>query len=617
MKKYLTIIFSTLCFFAGAQTPYPAAPPPPASINSIEYFIDNNPDFGSGTALTGFVSSANINGFNGTVSLSALPAGFHRIYFRSKDADGKWSLTGNAFFDNYTVPVYATTPAPAGAITGIEYFIDGNPNFSGGTALTGFISSANISGFNGTVNLGALPMGFHRIYFRSKDADEKWSLTNNTFFDNYTVPVYNIASPAPVNIVQLEYFIDNNDLGFGNCTQIPVTPGTDIANLNASINITGLPAGVHRLFIRSKDADGKWTLTNFSLFNNSSTPSYPAAPAPVTNIVQAEYFLDNNDLGFGNCTQIPVTPGTDIANLNVNINVTAMVPGVHRLHIRSKTSDGKWSLTNFSVFDNSSVQNYPSAPAPAPAISNMEYYIDSDPGFGNATALTVPGNTGDISNYAVSLNLSGSLSTGTHYLYIRSKQNPWSLTTVIPFDVSGGALPLQWSYVRAQVINNQTLVSWATEQEVNTSTFEIEHSMDGIHFTKAGEVAAAGNSTVIKKYSFTHLHPAGGFNFYRIKQTDLNGRFTYSAIVKVLNNTATQTVIAPNPVTDILNIVEPGTAFIKTLEVYDSKGALVMRKNINADVQVYSLPVAALSSGNYVLKISYKTISKTLLFIRQ
>lgn len=617
MKKYFTIISGLLYCIAGAQTPYPAAPPPPAAINGIEYFIDNNgPGFGNATALTGFVSSTNISNFNGTVNLGTLPMGFHRIYFRSKDADGKWSLTANAFFDNYTAPVYAAAPPPASAINSIEYFVDGNPDFGSGTALTGFASSVNINGFGGTVNLGTLPMGFHRIYFRSKDADGKWSLTNNAFFDNYTVPVYNTTPPAATSIVQLEYFIDNNDLGFGNCTPIPVTPGADIAGLVANVNITALPPGVHRLFIRSKNADGNWALTNFSIFNNSSTPPYPAAPAAVTNIVQAEYFIDNNDLGFGNCTQIPVTPNTNIANLNVNVNVTALVPGVHRLFIRTKTTDGIWSLSNFSVFDNSSVQPYPAAPAAAPAISNMEYYIDTDPGFGNATALTVPGNTGDISNYAVDLSLPGSLTGGTHYLYIRSKQNPWSLTTVIPFDVSGGALPLLWSYVKAQVLNNQTLVSWATEQEMNTSRFEIEHSVDGIRFTKVGEVAAAGNASTVSKYSFTHVQPAGGFNFYRIKQTDRNGSFKYSATVKVLNNTFTQTTIAPNPVTTFLNIVQPASTFVHSLEVYDSKGALVMRKNIGADIQVYSLPVAALNGGNYVLKINYKTTSKSFVFMK-
>jgi len=617
MKKYLIITGWLVCNFAYAQTLYPTAPPAAGVITDIEYFIDGNPAFGSGTALTGFSSSTNISGYNGTVNLTALPQGFHRIYFRSRDAAGKWSLSNNAFFDNYSVPVYSAAPIAAGAITDIEYFIDANPGFGSGTALTGFTTSSNINNYNGTVNLGALPTGFHRIYFRSKDANGKWSLTNNSYFDNYSVPVYNTAPAAFSNIVQLEYFIDNNDLGFGNCTPIAITPNTNIADLNANINVTGLPAGVHRLFIRSKDANGRWSLTNFSVFDNASAVPYPGAPAPVTNIVQVEYFLDNNDLGVGNCTQIPVTPNTNIVNLNANVNVSGLVQGVHRLYIRSKDVSGKWSLTNFSVFDNSSTPPYPNAPAAATSIGNMEYFIDTDPGFGNATAMTVPGNTGNINGFSVNVNLPGNLSTGTHYLYIRSRQNPWSLTNVIPFSATG-VLPVLWSFVKAQIINNQTQVSWATTQEINTQKFEIEHSIDGRTFKNIGTVAAAGNSNALSNYSFTHLQPANGFNYYRIKQTDLDGNHKYSVIVTVLKkDQLLKTLVAPNPVRDVLHVVEAKEKFVGTAEIFNASGSLVMRKTINSSVQVYSLPVSILATGRYILKIKYATETGTYQFIKE
>ncbi len=617
MKKLIIILVCLQSIICFAQPPYPPAPPAPGNITNIEYFIDSKPEFGSGTALTGFTAAANISNFNGTVNVAGLPSGFHRIYFRSKDANNTWSLTNNAYFDNYTVPVYAPAPPAPTNITAIEYFIDSKPEFGSGTALAGFTASANISNFNGTVNVAGLPEGFHRIYFRSKDAIGKWSLTHSAYFDNYTVPVYNTAPPAVTNIVQLEYFLDNNDLGFGNCTQIAVTPNTDIANLNVNINVTGLPAGVHRVFIRSKDANNKWCLTNLSVFDNSSASSYPVAPAAVTNIVQLEYFLDNNDLGFGNCTQIPVTPNTNIANLNANINITGLPGGVHRLFIRSKDANNKWCLTNLSVFDNSAVMAYPAAPGAAPAISNMEYYIDTDPGFGNATPITVPGNTGDINNYAVNINLSGSLSMGTHYLYIRSKQNPWSITNVVPFSATS-VVPLVWAYIKAQLINNKTLVSWATEQEINTSKFEIEHSTDALNFIKIGDTAAAGYSSTVKHYAYIHLQPKTGFNYYRIKQIDKDGNYKYSVIVTVLKREGLQqTIIAPNPVKDILHVVETKDIFISSTEIYSAAGSLVLRKQFNTNAQVFSLPVSQLASGSYVLKINYKNESKTYPFVKE
>ncbi|MEQ1554418.1 MAG: T9SS type A sorting domain-containing protein [Ferruginibacter sp.] len=617
MKKYFIIIAISFCYIANAQTPYPPAPPASGNITNIEYFIDSKPEFGSGTALTGFTASANVASFTSNVNTTALASGFHRIYFRSKDATGKWSLTNNAFFDNYNVPLYNVAPAGITNITQLEYFIDNNDlGFGNCTPIT-ITPNTNIANFNVNINVTGVPLGVHHLFIRSKDATGKWALTNFSVFDNSAQTAYPPAPATTTNIVQMEYFLDNNDLGFGNCTQIPVSANTNIPNLNVNVNVTALPPGVHRLFIRSKNATGKWSLTNFSVFDNSAQTAYPSAPTSAPNIVQMEYFLDNNDLGFGNCTQIPVTANTTISNFNTNVDVSGLVQGVHRLFIRSKDASGKWSLTNFSVFDNSSTPPYPNAPAIAPSIGNMEYYIDTDPGFGNATAITVPGNSGNINNLSINLSLSGSLSAGTHYLYIRSKQNPWSLTNVIPFSATS-VVPLLWSFVKGQIINNQTLISWATTQEINTSKFDIEHSVDGIYFAKIGATAAvAGNSNTITNYNFTHLNPVVGFNYYRIKQIDLNGSFKYSVIVKVLNSkNIKQTIIAPNPVLDILNIVEPTETFVKSLEVYDTKGTLIIRKNINADIQVYGLPVLALSKGKYILKINYNNDPKTIPFIK-
>lgn len=618
MKKIFTcIVISCLYIFVQAQQPYLPAPAASGNINSIEYFFDANPEFGSGTSLTGFTPSQNVTGFMGTVNLTAALPGFRRIYFRIKDAGGKWSQTNSTFFDNYNVPVYNATPSAPVNITGIEYFIDNNQMFGAGTPLTGFTSSTNINNFNGSINLTSLPAGFHRIYIRSKDANGQWSLTQNSFFDNFNIPVYNTAPVAAPNIAHLEYFIDNNDPGFGNGFPITITPNTDIANLIANVNVTGLAPGVHRLFIRSKDANGNWSLTNFSLFDNASSMPYPSAPVPVTNIVQIEYFLDNNDVGFGNCTPIAITPNTNIAGLNANINITGLAQGVHRLYIRSKDAAGKWSITNFSVFDNSAIMPYPTAPAAAPTISNMEYYIDSDPGFGNAIAITVPGNAGDISNYAININLSGSLSAGTHYLYIRSKQNPWSLTTVVPFSADG-IVPVLWSFVKAQLINKQTLVSWATEQEINSQNFEIEYSTDGRTFLTIGTVPAAGNSNSRNNYSFTHGQPANGINYYRIKQIGRDGNYTYSAIVTVLQkDNLLKTLIAPNPVREILNLVEPKEVYVNTVEIYNAAGSLLMRKAFNSRLQLYSLPVNNLPAGRYLSKVNYKNGSKIYPFIKE
>jgi hypothetical protein len=82
--------------------------------------------------------------------------------------------------------------------------------------------------------------------------------------------------------------------------------------------------------------------------------------------------------------------------------------------------------------------------------------------------------------------------------------------------------------------NDESVLQWETAQEENSSNFVIERSSDGISFGAIGNVAAAGNSTTPRNYSFTDLEPGKNNNYYRLRQTDLDGNSTYSAI-RLLN----------------------------------------------------------------------------------
>src|SRR6185312_7748437 len=98
------------------------------------------------------------------------------------------------------------------------------------------------------------------------------------------------------------------------------------------------------------------------------------------NVVQGEYFIDT-DLGYGKNTLINFTPSADNIFL-ININVSSYQPGYHKLYIRTKDSDGHWSLTlrrNIEVL---------SSEAKTTVVSG-EYFIDTDPGFGMASPITI------------------------------------------------------------------------------------------------------------------------------------------------------------------------------------------------------------------------------------
>ncbi len=177
-------------------------------------------------------------------------------------------------------------------------------------------------------------------------------------------------------------------------------------------------------------------------------------------------------------------------------------------------------------------------------------------------------------------------------------------------------LPVTWLSINGKLQNNTAIIEWATASESNSSHFEIEHSNNGVSFTKAGTVNAAGNSSSTSNYSFTHLLPVAGKNYYRIKQVDLDGRFTYSRIVTLINNNEKNSiVISPNPAQDFIqlntNISKPAT-----IRIYSMEGKLVQQQQIPAGNQQRSIDISKLPAGMYSLQLQTSELLKTASFIK-
>jgi Secretion system C-terminal sorting domain len=410
---------------------------------------------------------------------------------------------------------------------------------------------------------------------------------------------YPSAPSAPGNITAIEYFIrpfGGTDPGFGNGTLLAITPQQNISGYSESINLGALPQGFYRIALRSRDADGKWSLTNAGpTFSYIITPVYPVAPPGVTNIVRLEYVIDAN-LPFGSGTAIPIAPAADIANLNAVIDVSSITPGPHILYIRSQDANGQWSLTNIRFFSNAPVPNYPPAP-PAPGnIQTLEYFIDTDPGFGLATPASItPG-----ADITTSFSING-IAAGLHNFYIRSRNNPWGLTTVVPF-VVGTVTPVNWLYVKGEMKAKASQIEWATASEQNSLRFELEHSLDGSNFTAVASITAAGNSNTQKNYSAVHPNPVRGVNFYRIKQVDTDGSYRYSAIISLMMQGSGGLQVSPNPAHNYFVLLLGGAAVPVQLNLYNSSGQRVMQQQLPAALR-HTINTSNLPAGQYLLEI--------------
>ncbi len=223
----------------------------------------------------------------------------------------------------------------------IEHFIDSDPGYGAGTAVA-FAPASSVSTSFAVPVPAALTDGLHRLFVRAKDANNKWSIVAMNIFVKET------AYTAPLlNIVAVESFIDN-DPGYGAGTAVAFAPASSVSTSFTVPVPAALTDGLHRLFVRAKDASNKWSVVAMNLFVKET-----ATLAVLPSIVQLEYFVDNDPgFGAGVAVGIGVTNPTTVA---FNVGLSGFVAGAHKLFIRAKDTNGKWSMVathDFSVQSN-------------------------------------------------------------------------------------------------------------------------------------------------------------------------------------------------------------------------------------------------------------------------
>ncbi|WP_370478270.1 MopE-related protein [Tamlana flava] len=283
-------------------------------------------------------------------------------------------------------------------ITNAEYFFDSDPGIGSGTALA--ITPGNTIDQNFSIPTTGLSDGIHKLYIRVQ-AGGNWSLYDKNVF--YINP--NQSNSALITAA--EYFIDS-DPGIGNGTALAMNG--NVIDADYSIPTTGLSDGIHKLYIRVINADGTWSVYDKNVFYINPNQTNTA------NIAGAEYFYDT-DPGIGNGTALAMS-GNNI-DQNYSIPTTGLTSGVHKLYVRVINDDGTWSIYDKNVFyinpNHSNTAN----------IAGAEYFIDTDPGVGNGTSLTVSGNT---INQNFNISTTG-LSMGVHKLFVRviNDDGAWSI----------------------------------------------------------------------------------------------------------------------------------------------------------------------------------------------
>jgi hypothetical protein len=190
--------------------------------------------------------------------------------------------------------------------------------------------------------------------------------------------------------------------------------------------------------------------------------------------------------------------------------------------------------------------------------------------------------------------------------YAEFQVNSFS-TGTMAMTLDESVLPLDLISFTASAIYDKTQFQWRTVNEVNVSHFEIERSVDGIHW----EIIQTSSATngIEQNYTAWDLSPNAGTIYYRLKMIDIDGSYKYSKIVEVhfsgLNKNESQTkfIVYPNPNNGsfIVNAKGMKTSSAQ-IQLYDGLGRVVYSNQIQEGNN--SINLRQLVAGIYYLNIN-------------
>jgi len=181
-----------------------------------------------------------------------------------------------------------------------------------------------------------------------------------------------------------------------------------------------------------------------------------------------------------------------------------------------------------------------------------------------------------------------------------------------PWTMSGGAgaLPIDLLNFTAKLnTKNKVDLNWSTASETNNDYFTIERSADGNTFESIDMVKGAGNSSVKLDYYDMDKTPLEGISYYRLKQTDFDGKFTYSKKVAIDLNAASLEAVSvyPNPFSNAISInysvPQEGSV---TMALYNLIGQPVYTEQQAGSRGINTITISTLNipSGLYFLKLT-------------
>jgi hypothetical protein len=228
--------------------------------------------------------------------------------------------------------------------------------------------------------------------------------------------------------------------------------------------------------------------------------------------------------------------------------------------------------------------------------------------------------TGSVSS--VDLHVSGATpieSNGVFLSLISVDFDGQTRSNLTPNDIGADAgnftfvtLPVKWKLFTAELLENDFVsLKFATTQEINNKEFVMERSFDGINFTKINSIQGKGNSNVVNNYFYndniSSLNKEITTLYYRIKQVDFDGNFSYSTIEKVnllADITTKSFAVYPNPANDKIVVSGLIPNINNELEIVNMNGQIVKKLSVIYTENDSEIDLSDLPKGIYMISVT-------------
>lgn len=279
-------------------------------------------------------------------------------------------------------------------------------------------------------------------------------------------------------------------------------------------------------------------------------------------------------------------------------------------------------------------------PNPAAAVSTEEYWVLSYGGGGASSAIvtlywedgTRSGIT-DLSDLTITKwdgsdwGSDGGITTSTTGVpALGTVFTTAAYTTFSPFTFASATgnnpLPVEIVSFIAESKDLGVLLEWETAVEINNEYFELEISDTGETFAPVARINSQGNSNVMQSYQYLDQMPFEGINYYRLKQVDLDGSFSFSDIISVeVESTPFNISVYPNPVSNGILTLTGNLKSVNemaNIRIMSSLGKIVLNKKIrpaiNRFTEEYQLDIP---TGVYFIELQqgiYRSVARLIVY---